>query len=1106
MTIKEQLIEINNAFSRLHQDFSAIELQQKNINSKYESMIQTVHSKWKLEFDKMNQLKEEVLKFYRISKDNSSKELIHRGVAPQRPDLAKLNSMIERIDINNRSDVVAGQIIDLASAYVIYIENETTQLSKREQSETDRVNKEKSIELGNLTQKKKRILSDCENYLRGEDIKELVSLFEMIHREYEITNDYFTSWGRNVKRKRMMLLGYSQYHVDVPQMLSGVLKRSLGKYFDEKSRMVNCPCGFTTDSHEEIEIEYVDLNEESMKNGIRALLLNFLRCFKPTEYKISVFDYLHYNADILGPLYVLASMKNGVIDRVPSDVKSLKTAIELLAQYYRRVETRLGTVSVFEFNKTHKSEERIPLRTLIINKEFDNFRTNNNPDMAYLINNAEKFGITIIKLIKCPDGGSKRKEREKEHLRKAKDRIYVISDSSGRFYIEDDIEWLDFTWITSPAVIPPDFVAKIEQSVRPVEIGTEYFKRYHMHLPERSKTVRKPISVPFAIDEDDKVVSCNFENELFAAFMMGASRSGKSTLLHTIICGLMMNYHPDELELWLLDFKMLEFKKYATHKAPHIKYLLLEKSEDLVYDIIDKMTDELDNRQRVFAQNRWDKLSDVPVDVYMPAVFVIIDEFSDMSQILKETKGLGYALDYTIKLENLLKRGAALGFKFIFASQTYTTGVSGLTDMACKQIQLRFALKNTSDEIKQTLVLTSDQINPELSLAIADMPPYETLFKWRDESGRSSIGKFRNMYSKVDEQNALIDMIQRGMHAERQYKMNDQFAYRYKNPVFIEGNEPKTFKSQIANYIEYEKNIDREDMDDNDVLIYAGVPCSFNQARPFLLINAISQNILIAGGDRENRLSVVMSIINCYLRVKKPIEIWTHARNTTYRKYKESVFKGAKTTTDIESICDAISQIRGEIENRMDDEKLVLVFGYEQIASDMEILGADGERRIQSDQKKADPIAMDMSAVLEKIRNTDDPEEKKRIRDEYNKRAAIEGKEKEKSALYDARNDFSWIIKRASNYGLHFLLVFEQPKDFAMTKLDEKAFQHKILFAMPRDDSINIIGNRKASELAAGVCLYTDGKESFSMRPHLYRDVPCNGWRVDDAGNVVQRN
>ena len=199
--------------------------------------------------------------------------------------------------------------------------------------------------------------------------------------------------------------------------------------------------------------------------------------------------------------------------------------------------------------------------------------------------------------------------------------------------------------------------------------------------------------------------------------------------------------------------------------------------------------------------------------------------------------------------------------------------------------------------------------------------------------------------------------------------------------------------------------------------------------------------------------------------------------------------------------------MRDEVENRKVSEKLVLVFGYEQIASDMEILGADGERRLPVEMPKVNSNAMDMSAVLEKIRNTSDPAEKKRILEEYNKQAEASKPvlEEPKSGIYDARNDFTWIIKRASNYGVHFLLVFEQAKDFISTKLDEKAFQHKLLFSMSKDDSINIMSSRKANELDVGVCLYSDGKEMFSMRPHLHKGIPCNGWLVDDNGKVIQR-
>lgn len=1111
MTIQEQLIKLNNTFEKLHLDFSAVEIQQKGLESKYSGIISSIKTKWQVEYDQQNQLKEEVLKYYRIAKDNSRKELVHSGIAPQRPDLAKLNGLIERINVNTRTDAVAGQIIDLASAYVIYVENEIAQISNKEQSEISNANRNKSDEQKNLTQKKKQILINCENYLRGDDVKNLVSLFAMIHREYEITDDYFANWGKNVKRKRMMLLGFSQYHVDVPQMLSGILKSSLERHFDEATKMVNCPCGFTTDSHEDIIVEYTDLNEEPMKKGIQALILNFLRYFRPSEYKISILDYLHYNADVLGSMYVLASMKNNIVETVPSDAKTLKTTIDLLAQYYRRVETKIGTSTVYEFNRTHKPEERIPLRILIINRESEIFKTNNEPEMLYLINNAEKFGITTIRLTKSMDGGSKGKDREKKFLSKAKDFIRVISDSKGGFYIENDIEWMSFKWLCAPSVIPSDFVSRIEQAVKPIEIGTKYFKRYPMHTPEKSKVGRKPISIPFAIDEDDKTISCNFENETFAAYIMGAAGSGKSTLLHTIISGLLMNYHPDEVELWLMDFKMLEFKRYVDSMPPHVKYILLEKSEDLVFDIIDKLTDLLDERQYIFSQNGWSKLTEVPVNRNLPAIFVIIDEFAQMSQILKETKGTGYGSDYTIKLENLLAKGRALGLKFIFASQTYTTGITGLTETACKQIQMRFAMKNTPDEIKQTLTLSSDEITPEISTWMSSMPAYETLFKWRNENGEVKIGRFRNMYTEGNEIETLISKINSAYIALPDGSNTDDRSYVQKKPVTIDGGQPKTFKSQVTLYKDYEQHADLSDIDDSDVLMYAGTPCSFNPARPFVLVNGISENILLVGGDRENKLSIMLSLFNSYARYGNSIEIWSHERAPIYKRYKDTVLKRYPTITDLPDICSRISSAKESVEDREIKNRLIVVLGYEMLGSDMEILGADGEiKRTRKVEPKADSSIPDMSTVLEQVRQCTDPAEKKRILDEYNakvnqQKAATPATEDSGIGLYDARQDVEWTIKRAPNYGTHFLFCFEQPRDFITTKVDEKSFQHKLLFSMSKDDALTISGNRKANEIEDGVCLYSDGKVSFTMRPHVYRGVPCNGWMVDEQGNVIQK-
>ncbi|TGX96445.1 hypothetical protein E5357_16090 [Hominisplanchenecus murintestinalis] len=1110
MTIQEQLEKLNKTFEKLHSDFIQLDSERRMLDSKYQSIKETIKNKYDQERISYKTQEDEVLKYYRIAKDNSNKELVRSGVAPMTPDLGRLNTMIEQVNSYSRTDPIAGQIIDLCNAYVAYISREVSKISSRENQEMTNTDEQKKKEAENLTHKKGQVLRDCENYIQGEDVKNLVKLFEMIHRDYEITNEYFSEWGKSFKRKRMMLFGYSQYQVDVPQKLSPILKGSLKYHFDENTKMVNCPCGFTTDSHEEIFVEYTDFNEQQMKKGIQALILNFLRYFRPHEYKISVLDYMHYNADVLGPLYVFESDKNGLVDRIPSNEKELKQRIQILANYYKNIEGKIGTQTVYEFNQTHKSEERIPYRLLIINRVQENFSSKQESEMAYVVNNAAKFGISIIRLTRSVDGGSKGKDREQKFLAKAADHIRIISDATGNFYVENDVAWMSFKWLDAPSNLPTDFVAKIEQAVKPVEIGTKYFKRYKAKLPERSKGKRKPISVPFAINSEDKVVECSFENELFAAYMMGASRSGKSTLLHTMISGLIMNYHPDELELWLLDFKMLEFKKYANHRPPHVKYLLLEKSEDLVYDIIDRLEDMLAEREYVFSQNGWQKLTDVPPTVYMPVIFVIIDEFAQMSQILKETKGTGYGTDYTLKLTNLLQKGAAMGFKFIFASQTYSDGVEGLTDPARKQIQQRFALKNIPSEIKDTLALSSNSITPALDNDINTLPPYETLFKWRTDNGAIRVDRLRNMYTENDEVDQLVDYISSNMKSVDSVASMDNSIYVDKNPILIDGGEPKTFKSQIVHYKKYETPEVLDELDDEDVLIYPGVPCSFNIARPFTLTNSTAENMLIVGGDRENELSILLSVLNCYGRKNYPIEIWANEKASIYKRYKNTVLKKYSVKTDLAEICSEIDLVRKSVQSRSYCNRLIVVLGYETIMSDMELMGDDD---FEEETPTVNiPVPEDMSQVMERIKACDDLEEKKRILADYNARVAeyqaqssVSQDTKVGRGIYDARGDVEWIVKRASAYGVHFVFCFEQAKDFVDTKLDTRAFRHKMAFAMSREDSSGIIGNRKANEIELGVCLYSNGKEMFSMHPHIYYGVPCNGWQVDDNGKVIQR-
>ena len=151
----------------------------------------------------------------------------------------------------------------------------------------------------------------------------------------------------------------------------------------------------------------------------------------------------------------------------------------------------------------------------------------------------------------------------------------------------------------------------------------------------------------------------------FAAFLMGASRSGKSTMIHTLIAGLIRSYHPDNVELWLADFKQLEFKRYIDHLPPHVKYVLLDESEEMVFDLVDKLNGEMMERQKLFSRlgvQRLDQIDPKMLDHPVPVIFVILDEFSIMSQAIAESPA------YKLRLQNLLAKGAALGIKFLFGT------------------------------------------------------------------------------------------------------------------------------------------------------------------------------------------------------------------------------------------------------------------------------------------------------------------------------------------------------------------------------------------------------------------------------------------------------
>lgn len=1054
--------------------------------AEYAGHLREIEEDYRKAAAEYNELKKKVMIYCHIAQDNSYTQFQPQNAAPLEPDIVALSRMAARIDESNRNDPAAGQVIELAGRYAAWLDLQIGEMEKRKEDREKALSSQAQSFCRGTDEAQRKVMEEAAGCLGGEEIQKLLFSLQEWERQYAISEEALCREGilQNVSR---IPIGWQEYPLCQAPQFQELLARYLGRYYQTAQNSIRCPKEIALSAMPLLQVEYTEQNREQLKRGIQALLLGALHTMGAAQLRVSVFDEIYYSRELLGPLYALADGSGGMMDAVPANEEEMRSLLNTLSTYYKKQEQKLGMQELYQYNRSVGEDERYPYRILVLHRQAKQFAANDRAELSYLLHNARRLGIFVIVLQKSgPMAGSSILNGHTESC-SDEGRLCVGSGEEGNFFLHYKEGKRAFSWLENRVEqVPEAFLARLQSGMEKEEIGTSYFSRFACAAPQRSSISRKPLRIPFAVNEEGQLVECEFENENFAAYMMGASRSGKSTLLHMMIGHVIMNYHPDEVELWLMDFKLTEFARYAEWNIPHIKYLLAEDSPELAYDILDKLTEELNRRKREFSRNGWLKQTEVPTEVYMPQIFVIIDEFARFSQYIRATKGEGYDKDYTLKLENMLAQGAALGFRFLFSSQTYSDGVPGLTETARKQIQTRFALKNTYQEIKDTLNLASSLITPQIEQWMNTLPVHESLFKWRDDAGEVRIERLKNMYMEKAEMEQMVRLLKESLTGN----------FADKHPILLSGNKPHTFQEMLPVYRKHEAEMEEADLEE-DAYIYAGVPRSFYPARPFGLNDGPAENILLVGGSREARTNVVLSIITSYKRVSRDIEIWADSRNRMLKRYRDTLFADFQQITDLEDIAGRTAEIRSRVEMRRRTQKLVVLLGYEAMREEWDMYGEDFTA------PKKDSAKQDMASMLAAVSVDGVTEADVQKIEAYNQGVSEAQAEKTEEGAGDLIENMEWILRRASGMGIHFLVCFERPDDFKNSKLNGKFFRHRLAFSMNRTDSQELLGNGTASQLPEEAFAYSDGRKTFTMNPHIHRGIACNGWVLDETTGIV---
>lgn len=219
----------------------------------------------------------------------------------------------------------------------------------------------------------------------------------------------------------------------------------------------------------------------------------------------------------------------------------------------------------------------------------------------------------------------------------------------------------------------------------------------------------KGLSIPFAVDADGKIVDLKIGDYLSShGFICGAIGSGKSALLHMIITSAVMHYHPSELELWLVDYKITEFSFYMRNCPPHVRYIVAGSSSEISYSILDEIKEEIRRRNRVFESvgaKDYVEYREGPYskDNHMPRILILIDEFHIMSYAMQNES------NYKIILKDILLEACHAGISLLFCDQQFPDTLSGLSRI----ISVRISLKDREDEILKTLDIKKAQMTNE---------------------------------------------------------------------------------------------------------------------------------------------------------------------------------------------------------------------------------------------------------------------------------------------------------------------------------------------------------------------------------------------------------
>jgi DNA segregation ATPase FtsK/SpoIIIE-like protein len=201
----------------------------------------------------------------------------------------------------------------------------------------------------------------------------------------------------------------------------------------------------------------------------------------------------------------------------------------------------------------------------------------------------------------------------------------------------------------------------------------------------------------------------------------GATGSGKSVCVNTLIMSLLFKFSPEELRLIMVDPKVVEFEMYQ--KLPHLITPIVNEPKKVPL-ALRWCINEMEKRYRILAKVRVKNLAgfnsrQIPADPilddegnkipdHMPFIVIIIDELADIMMIAKA--------DVETSIARIAQKARAVGIHLVLATQRPSVQI--ITGIIKANLPTRIAFRVTS-VVDSRVIL--DHKGAETLLGMGDM-------------------------------------------------------------------------------------------------------------------------------------------------------------------------------------------------------------------------------------------------------------------------------------------------------------------------------------------------------------------------------------------------